>query len=248
MTDLEGKIQEKIFIAKDVFKKMKIIQDIVKNTEWYVYLLYDLDDKSIVGDVYFPTQEADMSSVRVINVEEEYNEVKDRIIGWGHSHGEMSSFFSSKDDRNISNVANLAFKNTSRHLRYYQIGNVPEKDFDKEKKRVYINFYSIKTSGTCKDCIEVYEEQKLSWVYSLTINSRYELYGEVVYSIWSPIRGKVYEKKIKNAKIEIVDRHRSVGLFYKHKMKKLIKKRLHKLYEPIRYLSWWEKWKGMIGR
>ena len=114
----------KIVITRSAYNKMIIIaQEVSKllNQSMEVYALC-IGDKGIIEDILIPPQKVSSISIH-INVSNILSLVPYirannlNIIGWVHSHGDMSVFFSSTDDNNQITVLN----DTSN---YSEVGNI----------------------------------------------------------------------------------------------------------------------------
>ncbi|QEE15130.1 Mov34/MPN/PAD-1 family protein [Promethearchaeum syntrophicum] len=114
----------KIIITRSAYRKMIIIaQEVSKllNQSMEVYALC-IGDNGIIEDILIPPQNVSSISIH-INASDILSLVPNirknnlNIIGWVHSHGDMSAFFSSTDDRNQITVLN----DTSN---YSEVGNI----------------------------------------------------------------------------------------------------------------------------
>lgn len=103
---------KKIIISKGLKGKIKFICDAVRevfgsNYEWIGYLLGD--ENYIVRDIFLPYQliskafvkeDENNVGINLVELEKKINKSGYKLIGWIHSHGDMSPFHSGIDDRN----------------------------------------------------------------------------------------------------------------------------------------------------
>jgi len=103
----------KIIITRSAYRKMIIIaQEVSKllNLSMEVYALC-IGDNGIIEDIIIPPQKVSSISIHIntsdiLSLVPYIRENSLNIIGWVHSHGDMSVFFSSTDDSNQITVLN----------------------------------------------------------------------------------------------------------------------------------------------
>ena len=107
-----SKFFERIVVVQEVRRKIKLICDAVRevfgsNYEWIGYLLGD--ENYVVRDIFIPYQlinkafvkeDESKGGVNLVELERRINETNYKLVGWIHSHGDMSPFHSEIDDRN----------------------------------------------------------------------------------------------------------------------------------------------------
>ena len=104
---------KRIIITRVAYTKMIIIaQEVSKllNQSMEVYALC-IGDKGIIEDILIPPQKVSSISIHInaedlLSLSPYIRENNLNIIGWAHSHGNMSVFFSSTDDNNQITVLN----------------------------------------------------------------------------------------------------------------------------------------------
>ncbi len=103
---------QKIKVSEVVRDKIKLICTAVRdvfgsNYEWIGYLLGN--ENYIIKDIFIPYQvinkafvkeDEDKGGVNLVELEKKINETGYKLVGWVHSHGDMSPFHSGVDDRN----------------------------------------------------------------------------------------------------------------------------------------------------
>lgn len=123
-SDISPKKLNKVIITRSAYTKMIIIaQEISKllNQSMEVYALC-IGDNGIIEDILIPHQKVSSISIHIntsdiLSLLPYIRENNLNIIGWVHSHGDMSSFFSITDDINQITVLN----DTSN---YSEVGNI----------------------------------------------------------------------------------------------------------------------------
>ena len=114
----------KVKITRSAYNKMIIIaQEVSKllNQSMEVYALC-IGDNGIIEDILIPPQKVSSISIHIntsdiLSLVPYIRKNNLNIIGWVHSHGDMSAFFSSTDDSNQITVLN----DTSN---YSEVGNI----------------------------------------------------------------------------------------------------------------------------
>ena len=104
---------KKIIITRSAYNKIIIIaQEVSKllNQSMEVYALC-IGDNGIIEDLLIPAQKVSSISIHInandiLSLVPYIRENNLNIIGWAHSHGNMSAFFSSTDDNNQITVLN----------------------------------------------------------------------------------------------------------------------------------------------
>ncbi len=103
----------KIIITRSAYNKMVIIaQEVSKllNQSMEVYALC-IGDNGVIEDILIPHQKVSSISIHInasdiLSLAPYIRENNLNILGWAHSHGNMSVFFSSTDDNNQITVLN----------------------------------------------------------------------------------------------------------------------------------------------
>ena len=124
ISDSSPKKLNKVMITRFAYTKMIIMaQEVSKllNQSMEVYALC-IGDNGIIEDLLIPPQMVSSISIRInasdiLSLAPYIRENNLNIIGWVHSHGDMSSFFSITDDINQITVLN----DTSN---YSEVGNI----------------------------------------------------------------------------------------------------------------------------
>ena len=99
-------IERRVVMRSDVWEKiMALTREL--DTEWAGYLLGEIDDEEVyIDDLYVPEQEVTSASVE-IKEDNVPDDVKGRIVGHVHSHGNMSAFFSGTDIEHLNYAVHL---------------------------------------------------------------------------------------------------------------------------------------------
>ncbi len=230
-----------IKITQYAYKKMLLYAKLADTQECYGWLIKKKEEEgSTITDVFFaPDQDNSPASTEVSGeaVASASKELKDYdVLGWWHSHANMSPVHSITDKNNMIDITKLV----AQHNFIEDIETIPLQLDNKDNNLIYKNFiYTIDINSDNKEkllelikSIDIKINNFIGFAYSVVVNNRGDNFSVVGTSIFNPST-KEFVSAEHNTPLEILDKDEVIYLD-EDKMKEEVKSKIKpKTYTPI---------------